>query len=179
MPGSVQSFHILQQVGATSSRRYWGINMKSTLLALAILGATAAPALAQDYSLSPNFGSVSLQAGFSPDPHQLSLLAGGNLDAFSDTPLPGGCVGKISNAPDYAVYYDAGSLPLTFRTDSSRDTTLIINGPDGRWYCDDDSAGSLNARIRFANPGSGVYHVWVGTFGDEMTRAVLNVTELE
>ena len=74
--------------------------------------------------------------------------------------------------------YSAGSLPLVFRTRSSTDTTLIINGPAGRWYCDDDSWGDGDAEVRFNRPASGTYDVWVGTFGGGTASATLLITEL-
>ena len=134
-------------------------------------------AQAQNASLKANFGSVSLNNGFTPDPHRVSITAGGSIDAYEDTPLPEACVGMISDAPDYEVSYSAGSLPLVFRTLSSVDTTLIINGPDGSWSCDDDSYGDLDAEVRFNRPQSGTYDVWVGTFGGSTAAATLLITE--
>src|SRR5690606_28619478 len=114
--------------------------MKRFISALALAAALAVPgmAAAQNANLTANYGEIRLQAGFTPDPYRVELTAGGGIDAYMDTDLPAACVGNISNAPDFEVDYDAGSLPLVFRTRSSTDTTLIINGPDGRWHCDDD-----------------------------------------
>lgn len=134
-------------------------------------------AQAQNAGLTANFGSVRLNSGFTPDPHRVSITAGGSIDAYEDTPLPEACVGMISDAPDYEVSYSAGNLPLVFRTLSSVDTTLIINGPDGSWSCDDDSYGDLDAEVRFNRPQSGTYDVWVGTFGGSTAAATLLITE--
>ena len=154
--------------------------MKKIIGALALVTAVAvAPqaVMAQDASLNANFGAVRLNSGFTPDPHRVSITAGGSIDAYEDTPLPQACVGMISNAPDYKVTYSAGGLPLVFRTLSSVDTTLIINGPDGSWSCDDDSYGDLDAEVRFNRPQSGTYDVWVGTFGGSTAAATLLITE--
>ena len=147
--------------------------------ALALAAALAAPglAVAQNTSLTANFGSIRLDAGFTPDPYRVELTAGGSIDAYTDTNLPAACVGDISDAPDFEVTYSAGSLPLVFRTRSSTDTTLIINGPDGRWYCDDDSWGDGDAEVRFNRPASGVYDVWIGTFSGGTASAALLITE--
>jgi len=146
----------------------------ATAATLALLG-FAAPAVAQNASLTANYGEISLRAGFSPDPYTVSLQAGGSVDGSR---LPGACTGFISEAPDFEVTYSAGSLPLVFRTLSRVDTTLIINGPDGRWYCDDDSYGDGDAEVRFNRPQSGTYDIWVGTFGSEGTApARLIITE--
>ncbi len=86
--------------------------------------------------------------------------------------------GHISEAPDFRVSYTAGSLPLAFRTVSTSDTTLIINGPDGSWSCDDDSFGDGDAQVVFRQPRSGVYDVWIGVYGASATaQAVLGITE--
>ncbi|NBB62063.1 peptidase S1 [Pseudomonas sp. ODNR1LW] len=149
--------------------------MKLRLLAAALLAAAAPTvSLAQDASLTANFGEVSLSSGFTPDPYRVSVQAGGSVDGSR---LPGACTGMISQAPDFELTYQAGSLPLVFRTVSSEDTTLIINGPDGSWYCDDDSYGDGDAQVRFNRPRSGTYDVWVGTFSGGTTSASLQITE--
>lgn len=153
--------------------------MKRLISALAVAATMAAPgmAVAQNAGLSANFGEIRLNAGFTPDPYRVEITAGGSIDAYTDTDLPGACVGDISNAPDFEVTYSAGSLPLVFRTRSSTDTTLIINGPDGRWYCDDDSWGDGDAEVRFNKPSSGTYDIWIGTFNGGTASASLLITE--
>lgn len=127
---------------------------------------------AQDPNLPATYGSVNLRAGFMPDPHVRGLVAGG--------PIPttlGGVRAYVANAPDYRVYYTAGSYALTFYVTSPADTTLLINMPNGRWVADDDSGGNLNPMLRFANPPSGRYDIWVGTVGTNTAPATLHVTE--
>jgi hypothetical protein len=154
------------------------IKMK-TVVALALAVATAVPGVvaAQDTSARAISGSYTLRSGFTPDPFTVRVTAGGSIDAYGDTPLPAACVGKISNAPDIEITYTAGSLPLVFRTRSSSDTTLIINGPDGSWYCDDDSWGDGDAQVYFSKPSSGTYDVWIGKFSSGTASATLLVTE--
>ena len=153
--------------------------MKRFISALALAATLAGPgaAAAQNAGLTANYGEIRLNAGFTPDPYRVDLTAGGSIDAYTDTDLPGACVGDISNAPDFEVTYSAGSLPLVFRTRSSTDTTLIINGPDGRWYCDDDSWGDGDAEVRFNKPSSGTYDIWIGTFNGGTASAALLITE--
>lgn len=147
---------------------------KTFLLAVAAGVLFAAPAMAQSAHLTATFGEVHLSAGFTPDPYRVSMTAGGHINGAA---LPGACIGNIADAPDFEITYNAGSFPLVFRTLSSADTTLIINGPDGRWYCDDDSYGDGDAMVRFSNPQSGTYDVWVGVFGDNTAPATLEITE--
>ncbi|MBX9707166.1 MAG: peptidase S1 [Caulobacteraceae bacterium] len=151
--------------------------MKSSVLfpaIAALLTLAASPVLAQNAGLTANAGEIRLNAGFTPDPYTVSVVAGGSINGGA---LPGACTGMISDAPDFEVSYSAGSFPLVFRTLSSEDTTLIINGPDGSWYCDDDSYGDGDAEVRFNRPSSGVYDIWVGTFGGGTASATLVITE--
>ena len=147
------------------------------VLAAGAFTVAADTASAQNSGLRPNFGSVRLRTGFTPDPYTVDIYAGGSIDAYSDTDLPGACVGNISDAPDFSVTYTAGRLPLAFRTVSGSDTTLIINGPDGRWSCDDDSFGDSDPQVVFRRPQSGKYDVWVGVFNGDGAQAVLGITE--
>jgi hypothetical protein len=141
-----------------------------------LLAATAGPALAQDVSASPSYGTINLAAGFPNDPRNVDLQAGGTLDA---TRVPAGdCHGFIAGPPDLRVNYQAGSGPLTFSVSSDVDTTLVISGPDDHWSCNDDSNG-LNPRIRFDHPDSGQYDIWVGTMDNGTLHAArLSVSEL-
>jgi hypothetical protein len=138
-------------------------------------GSSSGDGDAPDASLRATFGEISLSSGFTPDPRRISLTAGGTISA-SD--VSAGCAGSIAVAPDYEVTYSSGSLPLVFRTEASSDTTLVINGPDGQWYCDDDGWNGNNAEVRFDKPSSGVYDVWVGTYGGGTASADLLITEV-
>ena len=146
------------------------------LLVAASALAITAPALAQDMALEPTYGTVSLSAGFPDDPYGVELASGGTI-AASD--VISGCTGFIANAPDVRLNYDAGSLPLILAVASDADTTLVINGPDGSWYCDDDSGGDLNPEIAFDEPQSGKYDIWVGTYAAaEVHPAELYISEI-
>ena len=143
-------------------------------IAAAVALFTTGAAVAQDYSLNPNFGSVSLNSGFQPDPYNVNITAGGSIDASRI-----GCAGNISNAPDFRLQYQAGGiLPLILSVASSSDTTLVINMPNGTWMCDDDSGNGLNPSVYLSNPPSGQYDIWVGTFGGGYANSVLSVSEL-
>lgn len=139
-----------------------------------LVALVASPALAQNSGLTANFGDARLRSGFTPDPYRVSVTAGGDIDAHD---LGHSCAGSISDAPDFELTYSAGSLPLIFRTLSSTDTTLVINAPDGSWHCDDDSYGDGDAEVRFNRPESGVYDVWVGTYGGGHAQGSLLITE--
>ena len=133
-----------------------------TLLAAVVLAASAGSAWAQDWRRAPAFGAVNLSAGFTPDPYVHSVTAGGTLRA--ETVLGGGCAGTMANAPDLRINYSAGAFNLTIAGQSSADTTLIVNAPDGSWHCNDDWQ-ALNPGITFTSPLSGQYDIWIGSYG--------------
>ena len=135
--------------------------MRGTLLFLAVAATMSTAALAQpNFNASPSFGTITLSAGFSPDPRVIAVTAGGRLSAQSIDPE---CRGSVANAPDVRLIYEAGSLPLIISVDSDSDTTLAVNGPDGRWYCNDDTNG-VNPVVRFDEPQSGRYDIYVGHY---------------
>ncbi len=130
---------------------------------------------APNSALTALSGEYSLSAGFTPDPTYVNIYSGGSIEASE---VSNGCVGMISEAPDFQLTYSAGRVPLTFGVEASGDTTLVINGPDGDWYCDDDSGGNADPEYTFRNPRSGVYDVWVGAYGGQGVSGRLFVTEL-
>ncbi len=144
------------------------------LLAVAVGGAASA----QDFSLNPTYGAIQLRAGFTPDPFQVNIQSGGSINAAQT--IGGSCTGYIARAPDYRVNYTPGSFPLIFSVASGADTTLVVNGPDRRWYCDDDGGtNGLNPMVRFNTPMAGQYDVWVGTYGSNQNfSTTLHVSEV-
>ena len=153
--------------------------MKAVIATVAAVAALAAAgsAAAQDWRLPANYGAVTLYAGFTPDPFAVNVTAGGTIDAASS--VSSSCRGWISAAPDFELTYSAGSLPLAISVNSNADTTLVINGPDGRWYCDDDGgANGLNPSLRWDSPPSGTYDIWVGSYNGQPAAAVLGISEL-
>lgn len=133
----------------------------------AAAGALVVTAGAQDFRLRPTYGTATLRTGYTPDPHVRQIQSGGPVDAAR---LGNNCLGMIANAPDYRVNFQAGRLPLTISATSQADTTLVINGPDGRCYCNDDANG-LNPSVTFRNPRAGQYDIWVGTYGSTRNAA--------
>lgn len=156
--------------------------MKLKLLAAGAMLASiavAGPAAAQpSTSADPNYGTLTLSAGFNNDPRVVRVTSGGEIDAST---IRSGCAGWVSRASDVRVVYsNAGSLPLIISANSSDDTTLVVNGPDGTWYCDDDGGvNGLNPSIRFNNPRNGRYEIWVGSYREgQNSAAQLHVSEI-
>lgn len=149
-------------------------NRTAALAAAVITIVATSAATAQNYTLNPSFGTQWLSAGFSPDPYRVPVTAGGRLNAANV-----GCAGYIANAPDFRLNYQAGGYPLYVSVQSAADTTLAINAPDGQWYCNDDFNG-LNPAVVFANPMSGQYDIWIGSYNPGSgLRSTLLISEIE
>jgi hypothetical protein len=136
--------------------------MRTTFLlfAAATLAISSAAVAQPDFSRPPSFGTINLSSGFADDPRVINVTAGGRLNAAT---IDSACVGSIANSPDVRLNYEAGSFPLIISVASDADTTLVINGPDGRWYCNDDTNG-VNPVVRFDEPGSGQYDIYIGHY---------------
>lgn len=151
--------------------------MRWTILTACLL-ACAAPAVAQDYNAAANYGDLRLEAGFTPDPALVTLLAGGSLDAADRFDA---CRGYITETPDVRLYWEGSgksSMTLKISAISNADTTLVVNGPDGRWYCDDDGGDDSNPAVEFS-PIAGRYEIWIGTYSSgDSKQAVLSISEL-
>lgn len=119
-----------------------------------------------DYTLTPNYGSTTLRAGFQPDPFSLALVSGGSV---SVSYLGAGCTGYASSAPDFSLNLDGAAQFLRFYVQAAEDTTLVVNTPDGAWQCNDDAFGS-NPAVDLSNAVAGRYDIWVGSF-DSSTSA--------
>ncbi len=128
--------------------------------------------------MDPAYGTYEMASPFDPDPFVVNVTAGGEVRVYENIE---GCTGHVAMAPDVRFNFVAGTgLPLTFAavSETDQDVTLLINGPDGSWYCNDDSGGTLNSGLTFNNPQSGQYDVWVGTFDEGASfPTVVGVTE--
>lgn len=130
-----------------------------------------------DPNLTPSYGTVDLTAGFTPDPYQVNLYAGGTI--ASDGVIPECYAGWIAPAPDFRLNFTATTNPrLTISVTSDSDTTLVIRDPAGNWVCNDDT-NELDPAVEFSSPVSGQYNIWIGTFGAPRIYppATLSITE--
>lgn len=125
-----------------------------------------------------NYGAAKLSAGFSPDPHQVSITSGGSLDV-GDMNLGSGCVGYGTRNPDFILNVGAGMSFLRFYNEGNGDTGLVINDPNGRWHCDDDSHTGTNPMVSIENASGGQYDIWVTSYSsDDNIASTLYITEL-
>jgi hypothetical protein len=121
--------------------------------------------LAQDFSLSPLYGSITLNGGFTPDPSVIAVRAGGS---FAASNTDSSCNGYVTSAPTYSLRFEPGSLGLSIYVNADVDTTLLINDPSGEWFCNDDhdELENLNSGVYFSDPESGRYDIWVGVYSE-------------
>lgn len=145
--------------------------LSAALAAAAFTGLSAA----QDMSQEPTYGEATLSPGFLPDPWEVSVTAGGSIDAYDA--IGGDCVGDIADAPDYRVNLTDGGGALFFGVISDGDTSLVINAPNGEWFCNDDGGEGLNPFLGGSGALSGQYDVWVGHLSGDAS-ATLYVTEI-
>lgn len=147
-------------------------------------GLMVAPAAwAQNIAAEPLYGTSNLTAGFLPDPVVVTLMAGGPLymggvTTVMDAVTGSTCTGHITpEQPDHRLIYSGGSF-LRIGARSERDTTLLVNMPDGTWRCIDDRFG-VNPGLDFENAAAGQYDIWVGVWSEATTApAELLISEL-
>ncbi|MFN3163880.1 MAG: hypothetical protein ACE37N_10460 [Pseudohongiellaceae bacterium] len=153
--------------------------VRSLLVGALALGAFAPPGIPLGHAAET--AQIDLNAGFMPDPHALTLVAGGR-DTAND--LADNCAGYIdADQPTASIAYHglAESSQLGMFTAAGSDTTLVVQAPDGRVHCNDDSdyLASGAAGLTIAPALDGIYQVWVGTAStdDAGTVATLAITE--
>lgn len=147
-------------------------------VAAAAVVLSAGAASAQNWQAPATYGSIRLSSGFQPDPHNISMTAGGEINARAS--LGNACPGFIANAPDYDLVWQAGNngWPLVISVDSQTDTTLVVRTPSGQWLCEDDGGfNGMNPGMRIDNPQSGLYDIWVGTYSGGYAPATLSISE--
>ncbi|HKK48666.1 MAG TPA: hypothetical protein VJ932_06185, partial [Alkalispirochaeta sp.] len=115
-----------------------------------------------DWSLPPLYGTIDLASGFRPDPFLVEVTAGGNRNLRNV-----GRVGYVAEAPDFDLNYSSGPYNLYIFVDTQgADTVLIVCDPSGRYFYSDDQIGTRPG-MHFSNPESGLYDIWVGTYGSQ------------
>lgn len=111
----------------------------------------------------PAFGVFNLAPNFQPDPTEVDMTAGGEVDVFSMN-LGSQCRGYVANVPDARISYGSAGGFLRIFFQSTGDTTMIVRLPNGSFICNDDFSGTLDPLVDIDAPAAGDYEVWVGTF---------------
>lgn len=122
---------------------------------------------------APFFGTVALTDTSGSEPDPVTIMAGGHQRADR---IHNDCVGFIQKgSPDVNLDNGDGMNSLFISARSPTDTTLVIRAPDGSWHCNDDAMG-FDPMVTFQGAAKGVYHIWVGTFVNEPTRADIHIS---
>ena len=156
------------------------VGIACTTMALAGCASSGARPVASGTAAQPTARTVSLKAGFVPDPYRVVVTAGGANEASTRASI---CRGYIATTPDLTVNYTAGNSDyLYIHVSSKADTTLVVRGPSGGYFCndDDDVLDTLDPWVTIKAPRSGAYQIWVGTVTrDTYPDAALYVTEVD
>jgi hypothetical protein len=126
---------------------------RSFAFALASALTLAVPATAQEYA--------ELAGGFGPSTYDVTVYAGGDIDASS---IGARCVGMVGETPQMTLSFTGYGGPLIISAFSEADTSLAVQAPDGLWYCNDDTNG-LNPRVNWNSADTGTYRIHVGAVG--------------
>ena len=122
-----------------------------------------------------NFGTISLNAGFMPDPHVARGTSGGATDAST---VNASCAGWISGTPDHLFVAGSPFAMLRLMAASDQDVTLVVQKPDNTYACNDDTDGT-NPVVDIAQAPAGTYRLWVGSYQQGVNAPYrLGVTEL-
>ncbi len=107
------------------------------------------------------------------DPRIIFDIAASQTEAFG---MGDGCAGFITpERPDLVIDTLEGLPQLMVYAVSDADGTLVVAGPDGQLYCNDDFE-QLNPGVMIPNPQPGAYAVFVGSYSGTGGMATLGVT---
>lgn len=108
--------------------------------------------------------------GFTPNPTTATGMSGGvqQASALAASDVNGNsCVGNIPTAPQHTVNVSAAIPLLRILVNGAQDSTLVVRGPTGTFYCNDDSGDpnlSINPLVEISSAEPGDYAVYVGAY---------------
>ena len=140
--------------------------------------------------------AISLEAGFSPDPAEVELTGGGQWqftrgDNTEEVVEPDSVSGMFDGGlvreagPNLTIDWQGSGEALHigwvgyYRPRWARtDAFLLVRDPEDTWWVADSRYGSgfVHPALGIENAPSGSYHVWVGSFGEEMLEGVVLVS---
>jgi hypothetical protein len=127
----------------------------------AIVATTAGAAPAAQQTPGTAFITINPEAGLPLDPFIISLQAGGPVDATTVAPE---CKGFVAKNPAVSVDYKgkADLLKVFFYSDG--DPVLLIQTPDGKFVCNDNTNPALlDPTVTLVKPAQGRYNIWLGS----------------
>ena len=147
------------------------------LVAVSLSAIAAIPASAQDFNAAPNYGTVNLAAGFTPDPQVIAVRSGGSLNAQS---LSASCRGFISAGARRPPHLRSRLLSADHlgrvRTPIRRSSSTARTAAG---IATTTAASGVNPSLRFNGPRAGRYEIWVGTYANaSLQPAQLHISEV-
>jgi hypothetical protein len=105
--------------------------------------------------------TADLDAGFALDPAFISVNGGGEIDAH---PLGGACAGFVHRQPVVKLNWSGAADAVRVFFVSDGDPSLVVAGPDGTLFCNDDTHPLLlDPTVVISDPITGTYRIWVGS----------------
>lgn len=145
--------------------------MLRALIATAVLVVGTASAQSLDFALSP---------GFWPDPHRVSYVSGGPVNAgnlFDKYGFP--CAGWIARSADHVMTLTRPFNYLRISAESRGDITLVLYNPrTGERFCDVPANGNGRPEIVMNYMTADTWWIYVGSYWrDDMHAYDLSVSE--
>jgi hypothetical protein len=139
------------------------LSAPSTLPSLPTAAATIPGLNVEAAAPTDPMGVLTLAPGFTPDPQIRAGQITGTLDSSVAPNAYGGtCRGHIEANPSHMLNLTAPFTYLRAHVRSGSDATLVVRGPDGQFWCNDDREG-LNPVID--GPwAAGTWRIWVGSY---------------
>jgi len=110
--------------------------------------------------------------GFTLDGTKKTASVGGSTGGSVSIPAITGstdrsgnkCLGFGDSKPDHLMTLTQSVTKLNLKVNSGgRDTTIIIQGPEGELRCGDDTGSKKDASFSGSNWSAGTYKIWVGS----------------
>lgn len=146
-----------------NSRRGAIVALSLVLLAALLVTGAAAQTTNSVAQAEPPAAYITInpEAGFPLDPFIVSLQGGGPVAASTLSPE---CKGYVPKGPAVTVDYKGKADLLKAFFYSDGDTVLVIQTPDGKYLCNDDTNTLLlDPTVEIQKPAQGRYSVWVGS----------------
>ena len=131
------------------------------VVSLAVVASAGSAATAAQQAPATAFITINPEAGFPLDPFIVSLQAGGPVDAST---VAKGCKGFLTKNPALSVDYKGKAEILKIFFYSDGDPVLLIQTPDGKFVCNDNTnAALLDPTVTLTKPAQGRYNIWLGS----------------
>lgn len=106
------------------------------------------------------------------------VKSAGDIAAFDIDLGSARCNGYIGDTPDFVFDVNSATDQMMVWLVSKLDASLLVVGPQGAAYCNDDSGpGNMNPSVRLQKPAQGRYGVFVGRLNqDAPVEGTITVT---